>query len=63
MVSKMLGIQLKQGQAVRLETPGGGGYRPPAERDRAAVKRDVSRGLISAEKAKQDYPGWQEDQS
>ncbi len=28
MISKMRGITLKQGEAVRLETPGGGGYGP-----------------------------------
>ena len=32
MTSKMLGIALKRGERVRLETPGGGGYGPPAQR-------------------------------
>lgn len=62
MVSKMRGIKLRQGQAVRLETPGGGGYGPPGERDADAVGLDVVRGLVSEEQADRDYPGWQEDQ-
>ena len=32
MVSKMLGIHLKKGDRVRLQTPGGGGWGSPAER-------------------------------
>ena len=60
MVSKMRGIALKRGQAVRLETPGGGGYGPALGRDPGKVARDVQRGLISAEKADQLYgTAWQ----
>ncbi|ETW10654.1 5-oxoprolinase [Roseivivax marinus] len=55
MVSKMRGIQLRQGQAVRLETPGGGGYGPAAERDHEAVARDVERGLLGADAAERLY--------
>jgi N-methylhydantoinase B len=29
LASKMRGIRLDRGRAVRLETPGGGGYGPP----------------------------------
>ena len=43
MVSKMVGIKLKRGQKVRLNTPGGGGYGPPA--DRAAEDRNEDRRL------------------
>ena len=43
MVSKMVGIKLKRGQKVRLNTPGGGGYGPPT--DRAAEDRDEDRRL------------------
>ena len=55
MASKMVGIKLKRGQSVRLDTPGGGGYGPAAKRDTAAVARDVARGLMSAETATQTY--------
>lgn len=61
LVSKMRGIKLRQGQSVRLETPGGGGYGPAAERAAAAVARDVARGLISAEHADEAYgQAWRE---
>ncbi|WP_439508195.1 hydantoinase B/oxoprolinase family protein [Yoonia sp.] len=55
MASKMVGIQLKKGQSVRLETPGGGGYGPASQRAPAAVARDVAAGLVSAEKADAAY--------
>jgi len=55
MASKMVGIKLKRGQSVRLDTPGGGGYGEAAKRDAAAVAKDVARGLTSAEIATQTY--------
>jgi N-methylhydantoinase B len=57
MISKMVGIKLKRGQAVRLQTPGGGGYGPPSERSPGAVVRDVHLGYISARSARDDYNG------
>lgn len=51
MVSKGTGMRLRRGDAVRLETPGGGGYGPAAARDPAAVARDVALGLVSADAA------------
>ena len=47
MVSKMLGIQLKKGERVRLQTPGGGGWGPAAGRDAAARALDVTLGYVS----------------
>ena len=47
LTSKMRGINLKAGQAVRLQTPGGGGYGKADERSHAAIARDVARGLVS----------------
>lgn len=55
MVSKMVGIPLKRGQTVRLETPGGGGFGPAAQRDPARVARDVRLGYVSAEAADAAY--------
>jgi N-methylhydantoinase B len=55
MVSKMVGIKLKKGQSVHLETPGGGGYGPPLEREPAAVSRDFALGFVSRESALKDY--------
>ncbi|MFQ5625136.1 MAG: hydantoinase B/oxoprolinase family protein [Methyloligellaceae bacterium] len=55
MISKMVGIKLKKGQRVHLETPGGGGYGSPLERDPEAVVRDVSLGFVSPERAQEEY--------
>ena len=61
LVSKMVGIRLKQGERVRLETPGGGGYGPAAERPAPAVARDVALGYLGAEEADAAYgPAWRE---
>ena len=55
MVSKMTGLKLRQGQRVRLETPGGGGYGPALERGPAKVARDVALGFVSAGRCGDDY--------
>lgn len=55
LASKMLGIKLKQGQAVRLETPGGGGYGASSKRVAADISSDVARGLVSASEADKIY--------
>ena len=43
------------GDIVRIMSGGGGGWGPPAERDRDAVRRDVREGYVSAEAARRDY--------
>ncbi len=55
LVSKMRGIKLVKGQAVRLETPGGGGYGRPQNRRAAAVARDVALGYLTPNKAAELY--------
>ena len=47
MVSKMLGIKLKKGERVRLETPGGGGWGHAADRSSAARQTDQDLGYVS----------------
>jgi N-methylhydantoinase B len=47
LASKMRGIALRRGQAVRLETPGGGGYGDPSHRDPAAIERDRAEGYVT----------------
>ncbi|CAM4128861.1 Hydantoin utilization protein B [Bordetella tumbae] len=47
MTSKMLGIRLKRGERVRLETPGGGGYGSPQARSEEARERDQKMGYVS----------------
>ena len=46
--SKMVGIRLRKGQKVRLETPGGGGYGAPEDRDQKDVARDLALGYVTA---------------
>ncbi|HBV55427.1 MAG TPA: hydantoin utilization protein B [Rhodobacteraceae bacterium] len=61
MASKMRGIKLAQGQAVRLETPRGGGYGPAEARPPHDVARDVDLGFLSEEAATQLYgTAWKE---
>lgn len=43
--------KIPAGERVILETPGGGGFGNPAERDKEAVARDLANGLISKEAA------------
>jgi N-methylhydantoinase B len=61
MASKMVGIKLQQGQSVRLDTPGGGGYGPASKRTPADVAHDIANGLITPENATTAYgPAWKE---
>jgi N-methylhydantoinase B len=57
MASKMLGIQLQKGESVRLETPGGGGWGRPIDRDVVTRTRDevlgyVTKSKVASEKVK-----------
>ena len=51
LTSKARGIRLRRGEAVRLETPGGGGYGDACRRDPRAVADDVRRGLVGEDRA------------
>ncbi len=55
LASKMRGIQLVQGQSVRLETPGGGGYGAPEDRAPEKVAGDVAKGFLSEAEADRIY--------
>jgi N-methylhydantoinase B len=46
---------LQAGQWFEVITPGAGGYGPPAERDRAAIARDLAEGVIDTETARKVY--------
>ena len=54
-VCKAKGYKLAAGDTVILETGGGGGYGPPAERDTALIQRDLDRGYVSPDAACRDY--------
>ncbi len=61
LASKMLGIKLTKGQAVRLDTPGGGGYGPATNRDAQEVARDVALGYLTPDAATDLYgSAWKE---
>ncbi len=63
LASKMVGIGLKRGQRVRLQTPGGGGYGPADKRAPEAVAQDVHLGFITPKAADSDYgTAWREHQ-
>ena len=55
LVSKITDVRIRRGRKVRLETPGGGGFGDPTERDPARVARDVRLGYVSRGAAAQDY--------
>ncbi len=47
--------QLKPGDLVTIDAPGGGGYGNPLERDPEMVETDVAEGYVSIEKARDEY--------
>ncbi len=55
-LSKAQDIALKPGDRVRVRTPGGGGYGPPAARDAALIAEDIRLGRYSAEDAARLWP-------
>ena len=57
--SKFTNVELQEGDEVLIDSPGGGGYGDPHERDRALVGADVRQGFVSAVAARRDY-GWSE---
>jgi N-methylhydantoinase B len=50
MISKMVGISLKRGDRVRLQTPGGGGWGRASNRDEASRQLDQQLGYVSSVK-------------
>jgi N-methylhydantoinase B len=49
------GIQLKAGDILMIESPGGGGFGHPFDREPETVLEDVLNGMVSPEKAREDY--------
>ena len=47
--------QMKPGDVIIIDAPGGGGYGNPFERDVETVVNDVKQGYVSIESAKNDY--------
>lgn len=55
LASKVNNARFAAGEAFIVETTGGGGLGPPAERDREAVAADLDAGRVSARGAADDY--------
>jgi N-methylhydantoinase B len=53
---KSTAVPVEKGAGWELHTGGGGGYGPPAERDREAVLDDLTDGYITREHAERFYP-------
>jgi N-methylhydantoinase B len=53
--SKVARIEMKVGDAMRIETPGGGGYGAPQERPPELLARDLRDGTVSRAAAVRDY--------
>jgi N-methylhydantoinase B len=52
---KVGGFALAQGDVVRIETAGGGGYGDPLDRDLNRVRQDVAQQYLSAEQVRRRY--------
>jgi N-methylhydantoinase B len=48
-------VRVQPGDVLTLNTPGGGGFWDPRERDRELVKKDLLNGLVSGEKLREEY--------
>ncbi|ORE87559.1 hydantoinase B/oxoprolinase family protein [Aurantimonas sp. 22II-16-19i] len=55
MVSKVTDVKVTTGKRLRLETPGGGGWRDPKKRPADLVSRDVRLGYVSRAAAERVY--------
>ncbi|HTP95230.1 MAG TPA: hydantoinase B/oxoprolinase family protein [Burkholderiales bacterium] len=53
--SKVARIEMKVGDSMRIETPGGGGYGPPQERPLDLLAADIRSGKVSRAAAERDY--------
>jgi N-methylhydantoinase B len=56
-IPSKLATRLAKGDRLIVETAGGGGFGPPAERDPAALAEDRADGKVSPEAARRCY-GW-----
>lgn len=53
--SKISGVEIKSDEIVSIQTPGGGGYGDPRDRDPELILKDVQEGKITIQKAEGDY--------
>ena len=55
LASKTVECKLRRGDVISMWTQGGGGYGPPAKRDRAAIEQDLREQKITPEAARSAY--------
>jgi N-methylhydantoinase B len=53
--TKAKGVKMNKGDRFRMESPGGGGYGDPFEREPSLVLEDVQQGYITQQRAKETY--------
>jgi N-methylhydantoinase B/oxoprolinase/acetone carboxylase alpha subunit len=53
--SKFTNILLHEGDEVLIDSPGGGGYGDPRERERPLVERDLAEGFVTGAAAREFY--------
>jgi N-methylhydantoinase B len=53
--SKFTNILLREGDEVLIDSPGGGGWGDPAERDPERLEEDVQQGFVSERAARDLY--------
>jgi N-methylhydantoinase B len=53
--SKVARVEMQVGDAMRIETPGAGGYGAPLERSLQAIAADLRNGKVTREAAERDY--------
>ena len=55
LASKVANIVLQAGDSIRIDTPGGGGFGPPSERDPDALAADLRDEIINVDDAERYY--------
>jgi N-methylhydantoinase B len=53
--TKFTNVVLREGDELRLKTPGGAGFGDPKERDPEAIREDIAEGWVSPEAAARGY--------
>ncbi|MBW3665209.1 MAG: hydantoinase B/oxoprolinase family protein [Actinobacteria bacterium] len=55
--AKVRPVAITAGDRIRMRSPGGGGYGDPADRDPAAIERDIANGYLTPEQAREWFGG------
>jgi N-methylhydantoinase B len=55
LASKTSGVEIREGEVLRIQTPGGGGYGPAVERPIPLIEKDLREGKTTLEHARKYY--------